>query len=115
MDFLPGFGNSNAIKTDNTQRKLWQISDFNSVQVVSHEAGTPENSHPAVLSTETLQQVLNEAPTPVRQIRPEVSRDLEAICLKCLRKLPAERYASAAELADDLRTLRPGMPVLDCV
>lgn len=65
LDFLPGFGNSNAVKPDNSQRKLWQISDFNSVQVVPREAGTPENSHPVSFSTETLQQVLGLIQTPI--------------------------------------------------
>jgi tRNA A-37 threonylcarbamoyl transferase component Bud32 len=51
----------------------------------------------------TLDQVRAGQPLPPSRWRPELPRDLETICLKCLRHEPAERYASAADLAEDLR------------
>ena len=50
------------------------------------------------------------APSP-RQIDPTVPEDLAAICLKCLRKNPLERYSDATDLADDLDRYLAGQPV----
>jgi serine/threonine-protein kinase len=57
---------------------------------------------------ETLALAERQPPRPPRQLCPRVPPALEAICLKCLAKSPAERYPSAAALAEDLRRWRTG-------
>ena len=51
----------------------------------------------------TLLQVVNDPPTPPRRINPQVPPAVEAICLRCLEKIPGKRYPSARALADDLQ------------
>src|SRR5262249_35450784 len=48
-----------------------------------------------------LMQVMNDDPKPPRRLDRGIPRDLETVCLKCLHKEPAKRYASAADLAAD--------------
>src|SRR5262249_28754866 len=61
---------------------------------------------------ETLLQVQSEEPVSPSRLQSKLPRDLETICLKCLQKEPGRRYATAADLAEDLRRFQAGEPIL---
>ena len=54
----------------------------------------------------------NEEPQLPQSHHLDIPKDLSAICMKCLEKTPERRYATAAELADDLRRFIAGKPVV---
>jgi eukaryotic-like serine/threonine-protein kinase len=60
---------------------------------------------------ETLKLVVTNDVVAPRSLRPDVPRDLETICLKCLEKEPDRRYAGAQDLADDLMRSLEGRPI----
>ena len=68
--------------------------------------GHPPFTAPTV--NETFRLILAADPVPPCQLLPSVPRDLETICLKCLRKEPAARYPGARELAHDLQRFLAG-------
>src|SRR5206468_2126159 len=59
----------------------------------------------------TILQVLHNEPVSVTSLQPNVPRDLETICLKCLRKEPRKRYGTALELAGDVQRFLRDEPI----
>lgn len=59
-----------------------------------------------------IHDILTVDPVRPRQVNAAIPRDLETICLKCLAKDPHERFANAAEFAEDLRRWLGGEPIL---
>ena len=62
-------------------------------------------------SLEVLRRVIDEEPQSPRIRNPQLHRDLETICLKCLEKEPDKRYGSAEQLARDLTAFLNHQPV----
>lgn len=59
-----------------------------------------------------LHQVVHDEPPPPRKFNSRVPYELDTICLKCLEKDPLRRYASAADVAAELRRYLHGEPIL---
>jgi serine/threonine-protein kinase len=88
--------------------KLGPASDIYALGATFYELLTGRPPFRGETPGGTLVRVLQDDVVPPRKYRPGLSLELEAVCLKCLEKNPAGRYASARELADDLRRWRNG-------
>ena len=88
-----------------------QRTDVYSLGALLYELLTLERLYERTAPAEVPYKIIHDAPVPVRKVDPSVPWPLAGICAKSLRKIPAERYVSAGEMASDLERYLGGRAV----
>lgn len=107
-------GTPGYMSPEQAQGRVGEIdlrSDIYSLGAMLYELLVGRPPFDGTATVQVLIQVLNDEVIPPREIDPTVPRDLEAIVMKCLKKLREERYQTAQALADDLGRALRGEPV----
>lgn len=105
-------GTAHYISPEQAQGKeLTAASDIYSLGIVLYEAvsGQLPFDGPDAISVAMMQ--VNEAPTPLYEINPDIDPALEAIIFKALAKNPYERFATANDMKFALTDYLAGRPV----
>ena len=87
-------------------------TDLFSLGAVLYELLCFHPAFPGRDEKQVIASILTRDPIPPRRVSPVVPVDLETICLKLLEKAPASRYATARDVADDLRRFTTDRPIV---
>jgi len=79
--------------------------DIYALGVIMYEAATGRVPFAGTNYLSVISQVLNDEPKPVREIRPELSDEFEAIVARTMAKKRDDRYPNAQALLEDINAL----------
>jgi serine/threonine-protein kinase len=129
---LTDFGLARLVETESTVTRTLEVLGTPSYMAPEQAAGNTQitsatdvyglgavlyqllTGHPPFVggtTYETVRMVLETHPRQPRLYNPKVDRDLETICLKCLEKEPARRYASAEAVAEEIERFLRHEPI----
>ncbi len=93
------------------QYRLTPATDTYALGAILYWCVTGASPHGQGNADELIRRAAAGRVRPPRDLCTSISRDLAAVCMKCMELQPSDRYAGVAEFADDLRRVRDGLPV----
>jgi serine/threonine protein kinase/tetratricopeptide (TPR) repeat protein len=105
----PAYMSSEQARGENS--RVTERSDVYGMGVILYELLTGEVPFRGAARM-ILHQIIHDEPRPPRRLDDKIPRDLETIALKCMAKEPGRRYATAGDLAADLRRYLDGVPIV---
>jgi tetratricopeptide (TPR) repeat protein len=111
---LSSFGTPGYIapeQADGPAAHLTPAADIYSLGAIFFELLTGQTPFVGDNAFAVMKQSAEQSAPKLRSLKPNADRDLEIICARCLEREPADRYQSAADLADDLERWLNDQPI----